>query len=727
MESIDNLKPKSIEQQSDMANLQPLILDGGDHEVYGLKNDDMATFQSILFDEIINDKHGNSYSISLDLNSHIGKIINDDGIRISFRFTIVDGFFELEKIKSLQAELENAGFNKDVFNDISANIKNYLLNHADYLTERIDESDGNDLDVYSFDERINPPFDKKIASDFQLMLQKDYDSSIVKYMENVIPDLIIDENENIIKITLACITVIIGNYSYIIQLLGDAGIGKSYVIDVVLDYIIPKRYSLDVNSITEAAFILLGELFPRFFERLILNFGDFGDPSRLESMGNVLDIVKILITEHRFDRYKVDKESKSKNWDVLKKLVIKAKSIACIYGTVKGDKEDGKSDAKGQKESRTLNATPTNHSDLELINFSQNAKTYGTYGHDKFEKSKNSLMEWQEFLKMKISTYDADEIVLIMPFRNMFDKILEFSKVKIRDFNIFESLLSTLAYMNIERSITIEKDGKIFVIPCLEDVQDFIRIIYDNVGLNVAEKHLLLKLKEEFAFDYEEIRESRHLRYDYKHKDNENLTDDEHYDAIIHSCIAEAIVKVDGYDVHVDDDDQSILDAYKDDLGKDIKSDYLQDQKYLDKIYSEFGMTKWNRKHNRDLRKDNPEDKKDIKPQIFFTVTDLKYSFGKHHAIKNIPDLSQSLIKLKEKGFINYLDYKNNRDANIYYLESQILKIQDEYKMTKEDRIQAIVTLMTEFYVFDEKDIRKVCKDYKVKFSEVKSYIEDKR
>ena len=73
------------------------------------------------------------------------------------------------------------------------------------------------------------------------------------------------------------------------------------------------------------------------------------------------------------------------------------------------------------------------------------------------------------------------------------------------------------------------------------------------------------------------------------------------------------------------------------------------------------------------------------------------------------------------------MDYKNNRDANIYYVEPQILKIQDEYEMKPLDRIQAIATLMTSFHVFDEKDIRKVCKDYKVQFSVVKKYIEDSK
>ena len=719
--NFQELMPNKDKKPTDLETLHPFNHGHNIHDVYGIRNEDNITYQSFSFDEVIEDDHDNSYSIILDLNKKIGKIVNDDGIKVSFRFKIDDGFFELEKIKSIHSQLENAGFDKDDFNDISANIRNYLLNHGDYLIEIVDESNGNDIDVYSFDDRINPPFDDKIAADFQEMLKLKYASSFIKYMEDIVPDLIVDENENIIKITLSCIAVILGIYSYIIQLLGDAGIGKSYVIDVVLDYIIPKGYSFDINSITEAAFIFLGELFPRFFERLILNFGDLGDPSRLESMANILDIVKILITEHRFDRYKMEKETKSKNiWDSLEHLVIIAESIACIYGTVKGDKEDGKSDAKGQKESRTLNATPTNHSDMELINFSQNAKTYGTYGHDDFEKSRQSLMKWQEFLKMRISQYDADKYVLIMPFRNMFDKILEFSKVKIRDFNIFESLLSTMAYMNLERSITIEKDGKIFVIPCLDDVNDFIKIIYDNVGLNVAEKHLLLKLKQEFAFNYDEILESENLDYDYKYHDD--YSDDEHYDEIIQTCIASAVIDIDGIPHGKN------LDEWMDDLkGQNDKTKYLQEQRYLDKIYSKYGMTKWNRKHNKEIRKKKNPNLEDIRPQIFFTVTDLKYSFGKHHAIKNVPDLSQSLIKLKEKGFLNYLDYKNNRDANIYYVEPQILKIQDEYEMKPIDRIQAIATLMTSFHVFDENDIRKVCKDYKVQFSVVKNYIEEHR
>lgn len=714
--NFQELMPNKDKKPTDLETLHPFNHGHNIHDVYGIRDEDNITYQSFSFDEVIQDDHDNSYSIILDLNKKIGKIVNDDGIKVSFRFKIDDGFFELEKIKSIHSQLENAGFDKDVFNDISANIRNYLLNHGDYLIEIVDESNGNDIDVYSFDDRINPPFDDKIAADFQEMLKLKYASSFIKYMEDIVPDLIVDENENIIKITLSCIAVILGIYSYIIQLLGDAGIGKSYVVDVVLDYIIPKGYSFDINSITEAAFILLGELFPRFFERLILNFGDLGDPSRLESMANILDIVKILITEHIFVRYKVDKD----NYQNLDKLVIIAESIACIYGTVKGDKEDGKSDAKGQKESRTLNATPTNHSDMELIDFSQDAKTYGTYGHDKFEKSRQSLLEWQEFLKMRINQYDSDKYVLIMPFRNMFDKILEFSKVKIRDFNIFESLLSTMAFMNLERSITIEKDGKIFVIPCLDDVNDFIKIIYDNVGLNVAEKHLLLKLKQEFAFNYDEILESENLDYDYKYHDD--YSDDEHYDEIIQTCIASAVIDVDGIPHGKN------LDDWMDDLkGQNDKTKYLQEQRYLDKIYSKYGMTKWNRKHNKEIRKKENPNLEDIRPQIFFTVTDLKYSFGKHHAIKNVPDLSQSLIKLKEKGFLNYLDYKNNRDANIYYVEPQILKIQDEYEMKPIDRIQAIATLMTSFHVFDENDIRKVCKDYKVQFSVVKNYIEEHR
>ena len=195
----NSLMPNEKENPSDLDILNPIHHGHVNHDVYGIKNDDMITYHSIHFDEMIQDKNGNSYAILLDLKTNIGKIVNDGGIKVSYRFRLIDCFYELEKIKSINSQLESAGFDKDDFNDISANIRNYLLNNSNYLTEMIDESDDNDLDVYALDERINPPFDKMIANDFKEMLKEQYDSSIIRYMENVIPDLILDENENIIK------------------------------------------------------------------------------------------------------------------------------------------------------------------------------------------------------------------------------------------------------------------------------------------------------------------------------------------------------------------------------------------------------------------------------------------------------------------------------------------------------------------------------------------------
>ena len=43
------------------------------------------------------------------------------------------------------------------------------------------------------------------------------------------------------------------------------------------------------------------------------------------------------------------------------------------------------------------------------------------------------------------------------------------------------------------------------------------------------------------------------------------------------------------------------------------------------------------------------------------------------------------------------------------------------------DKIQAIAVLKHDFEIFDDNDIQKVCKDYKVAMRDVEKYIEDNR
>ena len=105
------------------------------------------------------------------------------------------------------------------------------------------------------------------------------------------------------------------------------------------------------------------------------------------------------------------------------------------------------------------------------------------------------------------SEKSKENIILVNPFRNMFNEIHKFSSVWIREYKKSDALLKSLAFINYERSIKIVKGDDIYVIPCIDDVKDFLKITADNIGLRVNERNLLLKLQKEFAFDLDRIAE----------------------------------------------------------------------------------------------------------------------------------------------------------------------------------------------------------------------------
>lgn len=730
--NISNLMPKPEDETSKgLETLNPIIFNNQTYEVYGKRSDDKITFQSINFYHIYD-----GHDVILDIKSNIGKIESENqDIIASFRFSLKDGFFEIEKIKQTKDAIRISNCQADLMDDIHQIIRNYLLKNNSYLTELVEQADDNQDEIYSFNDRQKPSYDVAIAERFEKELAEKYESSFIKFYEDIMQDLILDETENMCKLTLASITVIIDRYSFILELLGNSGIGKSHVMKILLEHCIPDGYVLDFNSITESAFISYCNYDPKFYERLIINFGDLGDPEKMESLRDVLDIIKILITDKKYNRIKSEQNIKSKQWNEIAELHIKANSLGCIYGTV-GNKGKNHSDVKGQRQSRTINCTPSDHSELELAEFSDNVGTYGTYGHQKYIKASEKMDEWKEYLKKRINEFDHDRFVLVMPFRHMFLELCKFSNVQIRDYNQIKTLLQTMSYVNFERSLKIKKDDKIFIIPCLDDVNDFIKIAYDSVGLKVFERNLLLKIKDEFQINFDILKNNAYLEYNIKDDDDSTLQD--HYDNVIQEAMLSAESTVMRYD-----------EAERDDAKGRNNNDFLfRNFEMLDMLLQKFGLNSKNRKSNKKYRQkidamkfeieDDPklEMKYDLEikkcerqlyPQIFFTVTDFKRTFKNNSVVKNTPDMKETLNKFVEMGFLQKLPYKTSRNQNVYYVESQILQVERQYKMTKEDKLKAIQVLMQDFMVFDENDLQIVCKDYKVTLDEVKQFIEDQK
>ena len=83
-------------------------------------------------------------------------------------------------------------------------------------------------------------------------------------------------------------------------------------------------------------------------------------------------------------------------------------------------------------------------------------------------------------------------------------------------------------------------------------------------------------------------------------------------------------------------------------------------------------------KYDLDIKKHERQ----LYPQIFFTVTDFKRTFKNNSVVKNTPDLKETLNKFVEMGFLQKLPYKTSRNQNVYYVESQILQVERQYKMS---------------------------------------------
>ena len=79
------------------------------------------------------------------------------------------------------------------------------------------------------------------------------------------------------------------------------------------------------------------------------------------------------------------------------------------------------------------------------------------------------------------------------------------------------------------------------------------------------------------------------------------------------------------------------------------------------------------------------------KEDVFFTVSDLKSTFSRNRAYKNIKDVGKFLNSLYEKDYLGKLEGKYN-GKNIYYLTSKceeidyVLEVTDEHR-EKRDKI----------------------------------------
>lgn len=562
-------------------------------------------------------------------------------------FTVKNEGKDKEFIKFLANKLSieiDEGLMLGKFDDIGL----YILNNNPFEYGSSDKEDDDIERVKMSELRQNPEYNSITVDDFLKKLADKYDNDVLSFIADKSKNLILNESNNVCKQILIYETVILGRQGFLVEIHAHADAGKSYIFLVSLMFI-PRLYIFDVNDFTVASFMDEAINDSQCYDRVLINLGDLGNEKIREKLEPIFDIIKILITEGKYVSRK-----KVKNQDNTYETVetVLEAVLGALYSTVHEDSVDKTS----QIESRTVSSAPVTNINEEKLRFMQNSQITGTIENEYYNKTLKELEEFHEFLKYKVVQYEEkkNDLEIFVPFIKTFDKVSSNRSTGTRKVKQLLSLMETYTFLNYERSFKINKtingEEKEYLIPKVEDMQKFINIIYDGAGLQVHERNMILKLKNEL-----EIK-------------NQDKIDD----IIIKS--SEKFHWMEDYDI----------------------SELQNEEVLIKDILNTYGLSKVNRKYNKKLSKDsNKDESKKHKSFVFFTVSEFKQIFKNHNAVKNVNNMSTLMNKLVNSGFINKLEAQTSRRHNIYYLDESVTNVHNEYTISKKDVIDAIDNLKT--------------------------------
>ena len=213
------------------------------------------------------------------------------------------------------------------------------------------------------EKRKNPKLNPNAKRKAEEIETKIKEQGLVNYLDKQLDCIHIGKHTNIYRKLLGAFKIMKGEGSYIFETIAKAGEGKSLEDEIVFGLMIPKQYIYKVNSITKSSFTRYADKSEYYFDRMILLFGDFGSQKSFGDMEELLNILKVLITEKEYVRDLSDK-GEDGIYDN-KKLKLKCNSIGGVYSSVINEFTQGDS----QLESRTISCTPYNAKEEEVMDF----------------------------------------------------------------------------------------------------------------------------------------------------------------------------------------------------------------------------------------------------------------------------------------------------------------------------------------------------------------------
>lgn len=479
------------------------------------------------------------------------------------------------------------------------------------------------------DKRRNPTLTEHGQKRAKKVEEKLQEVGYVKYLDNLLDKLHIGNHTNIHRKLLGAFKIMKGEGSYLFETIAKAGEGKSLEDEIVFGKIIPKQYIYKVNEITTSSFTRYSDKSPYYFDRLILLFGDFGSKKSYGNMEELLNILKVLITEKEYVRDLSDKADDGNYSN--KQLKLKCDSIGGVYSSVINEFTQGDS----QLESRTISSTPYGAKDEEVMDFMILLEYPNSKQSIEKKEAEKQLKKFQLYL-LNCLTMD---ITIVNPYGNVFKRHAIHSDVPKRELKqvleLFDSYCKLTHYNcdNINRQLVASE----------EQINEFMKdICLENALIPYESDFLQMLIAEGKKYELTIIDES----------DEDNPSPLEEY-------YAEVLGSIDTFS-------NSNANSFSDLNYTEIDSAV----KRLLKLYKLGGTSS------------------DHEENVFFRISDIRRHYSKYKAYKNIDDVQSLIHRLVKKGYIDSIEYQDGKQ-NIYYLTEQCKDIAIPFELTKEDKEKA--------------------------------------
>ena len=458
---------------------------------------------------------------------------------------------------------------------------------------------------------------------------------LVGYLKPELDKLHIGEHRNIYRKTLGAFNVMRGKGSYIFETTAEAEAGKSLEDEIVFSYIIPDKYIINKNSISESSFTRLSDMNEEFFTRLIVNFGDLGGEKAYAKVQDVFDIIKVLITENSFSK-DLSEKSTSGNF-INKTLNLEVESIGAVYSTVHNSFTNGDS----QLESRTINSTPFDADKTEIMN----RMLYLNTSLSKESKDKEEAIK--ELIKFKcylLSLVNFDEEI-INPYGSVFKRYVNESNTPLRELKQLLEFFDAYCILTHE-DCDIINDNLVASKTQLESF--FSEICLESVLIPYESNFIQMLLAKDKATELVLIDDS------INEEENDLDPLNEYYNNALENIVLYDSEEHVTYYTELDDYRQKI---------------------FVNKLIQLYKLGKSSSEHRKN---------------VFFRLGDIKRRYYRYKAYKDIDDVSKLLYTLQIKGYLGKLDFNDpNTKQNIYYATTKCENITVSFKLTENDKEEA--------------------------------------